>query len=47
MPRPMYRIETQAMTVRDQSPGAEIPEPEDITVHASVEVRWAFEEAGE
>lgn len=42
VPRPMYRLEATTMQT-DQ--GRELPEPEDLTIHASVEVRWAFESA--
>lgn len=40
VPRPMYRLEATAMQADQRQ---ELPEPEDLTIHASVEVRWAFE----
>lgn len=46
VPRPIYRMQASTLEVRGGRPNenpVELPAPEDITIHATVEIHWAFE----
>jgi len=49
VPRPMYRLQSSALEARGGRPNAlavELPEPEDLTITANVEIHWVFEPGG-
>lgn len=46
VPRPMYQMQAATRVVRGGRPNEELPEPEDLTITANVEIHWVFEPGG-